>query len=86
MNIMVEDVRPNRVAVRAENVRFVFKGTKRGIRLVSKGKPYAQTHDPNACWVPAKTFSQVCRTAAAILNENKKPAPTLAPEKSLVPV
>lgn len=56
------------VSLRALNVLFVFdREPDGGIKLVSKIKPGAQVHDPDACRVPKNIFLAVCRKAAAIL-------------------
>ena len=68
--IIVEEVseKRRRVALRVMNVRFVFiRKPGGGIKLVSKYKPEAQVHDPDACWVPDNMFHAACRQAAAIL-------------------
>ncbi len=68
--IFVEEVSDNRrrVSLRVMNVRFVFiRKPGGGIKLVSKSKPEAQVHDPDACWVPNHMFLIACRRAGAIL-------------------
>lgn len=68
--ILVEEVSDNRcrVVLRVMNVRMVFvRKLGDGIKLVSKSKPDAQVHDPDACWVPEKMFRAACRQAGAIL-------------------
>ena len=68
--IFVEEVSADRVSVslRVMNVRFVFiRKPGGGIKLVSKSKPEAQVHDPDACWVPKNMFLAAYRQAAAIL-------------------
>ncbi len=59
----------SRATIKVMNVEFVFTKDKSGkkIEIVSKRKPDAQIHDPDACWVPANLFNQACRQAAAIL-------------------
>ena len=70
IDILVEEVAKDRqqVSLRALNVRFIFVRENGFIRIVSKTKPEAQTHDPAACWVPKNVFAAVCRKAGAILN------------------
>lgn len=73
--IFVEEVSDGRrrVVLRVMNVRFVFvRKLGGGIRLISKSKPEAQVHDPDACWVPKNVFTAVCRKAGAILLLNKE--------------
>ncbi len=68
--IFVEEVSADRasVSLRVMNVRFVFiRKPGGGIKLVSKSKPEAQVHDPDACWVPDHMFLAACRQAGAIL-------------------
>lgn len=68
--IFVEKVSAGRsmVILRVMNVRFVFiRQAKGGIKLISKSKPEARVHDPDACWVPDNMFHAACRQAAAIL-------------------
>ena len=67
--IFVEEVSADRsmVVLRVMNVRFVFVRKPEGIRIVSKVKPEAQVHDPDACWVPKSMFRAACRRAGAIL-------------------
>ena len=68
--IFVEEVTDNRcrVSLRVMNVRFVFiRKPGGGIKLVSKSKPEAQVHDPDACWVPKVMFRAACRMAGGIL-------------------
>jgi len=70
VDIIVEEVAKNRdqVSLRALNTKFVFAHKPGGgIRLVSKNKPEAQVHDPDACWVPKNVFNAVCQKAGAIL-------------------
>ena len=69
--IFVEEVSDNRcrVSLRVMNVRMVFiRKSSGGIKLVSKSKPEAQVHDPDACWVPESMFRAACQMAGAILN------------------
>lgn len=69
--IFVEEVSADRskVTLRVMNVRFVFfREPSGGIKLVSKSKPEARIHDPNACWVPKVMFRAACQRAGAILN------------------
>ncbi len=70
VDILVEEISADRqqVSLRALNVRFIFTRRNGVIRLVSKNKPEAQTHDPAACWVPKNVFVAACRKAGAILN------------------
>jgi len=73
--ILVEEVSDNRrkVFLRVMNVRFVFiRKPGGGIKLVSKIKPGAQVHDPDACWVPDHMFRAAYRQAAAILNVTRR--------------
>ncbi len=68
--IKVKKILPDksRVTIQVMNVEFVFSRTgTRKIEIISKRKPDAQAHDPDACWVPANLFNQACRQAAAIL-------------------
>lgn len=68
--IFVEEVSADRdrVALRVMNMRFVFiRKPGGGIKLVSKSKPGAQVHDPDACRVPKNMFLAACRKAGAIL-------------------
>lgn len=68
--ISVEEVSNNRtrVVLRVMNMIFVFvRRPGGGIKLVSKSKPDAQVHDPDACWVPKNMFIAVCKKAGAIL-------------------
>ena len=68
--IFVEEVSDNRcrVSLRVMNVRFIFiRKPGGGIKLVSKSKPEAQVHDPDACWVPKNLFNAACQKAGAIL-------------------
>lgn len=73
--IFVEKVSAGRdeVSLRVMNVRFVFiRKSGGGIKLVSKSKPDAQVHDPDACWVPDYIFRAAYRQAAAILNKSRE--------------
>ncbi len=70
IEIFVEEVSKDRrkVALWVGNVRFIFTREPDGsIKLVSKTKPEAQVHDPDACWVPKNMFNAACRKAGAIL-------------------
>lgn len=70
IEIFVEEVSAGRdkASLWVANVRFVFvRKPGGGIRLVSKSKPEAQVHDPDACWVPRHLFHAVYRKAGAIL-------------------
>lgn len=74
--IFVEEVSGDRrrVSLRVMNVRFVFiRKPNGGIKLISKSKPEAQVHDPDACWVPDHMFLAACRQAGAILHQTNKP-------------
>ena len=74
VEIFVEEVSADRrtVSLRALNVRFVFaRKPDGGIKIVSKNKPEAQVHDPDACWVPKNVFTDVWRKAGGILNPRK---------------
>lgn len=68
--IFVEEISADRsrVTLRVMNVRFVFVRQTDGIKLISKFKPEARVHDPDACWVPKKMFRAACRRAGAILS------------------
>ena len=74
--VQVKKVSPDRVIIQVLNVEFVFTRSKNGSDrklIISKRKPDAQIHDPDACRVPANLFNQACRQAAAILLSPKQP-------------
>lgn len=56
------------VTFKANNVEFTIGAIgEKKLKVLSKRKPNAQIHDPNACWIPNWAFSEACRKAAAIL-------------------